>query len=83
MLCYICRPKPKPGTLIIEKCIDFGVPPGPLLGKLKSGQDVTLSTGKIVKASDVTTPLDLGPVFISTLFLPYLKCESVFLRCYF
>lgn len=50
--------------LLIEKCVDYGVPPGPLLGKLKSGQDVTLPNGKIVKAKDVRSVDCPGPVFI-------------------
>jgi ribonuclease Z len=50
----------------LEKCVKFGVPPGPLLGKLKSGEDVTLANGNLVKASDVCDPDDPGPVFIGT-----------------
>jgi ribonuclease Z len=36
------------------------------LGKLKSGEDVTLANGNLVKASDVCDPDDPGPVFIGT-----------------
>lgn len=63
-MAYICKLQPRPGALILEKCVDFGVPPGPLLGKLKSGEDVTLASGVVVKASDVCEPDDPGPVFI-------------------
>jgi hypothetical protein len=31
---YICSFVPKPGKLDVEKCLDCGVPPGPLLGQL-------------------------------------------------
>lgn len=61
---YICKLKPKPGVLCLEKCVERGVPPGPLLGQLKSGKDVTLPNGQVVKASDVKGPDDPGPVFI-------------------
>ena len=47
-----------------QKCVDFGVPPGPLYGQLKAGQDITLPGGKIVLASDVRSPDDPGPVFL-------------------
>ncbi|KAG8225915.1 hypothetical protein J437_LFUL005951, partial [Ladona fulva] len=63
-ICYFCRLHPKQGTLILEKCVEYGVPPGPLLGKLKSGQDVTLPNGVVVKSSDVCSSPDPGPVFL-------------------
>lgn len=52
------------GALLLEKCVSAGVPPGPLLGELKSGKDVILPNGSVVKAADVTAPDDPGPVFI-------------------
>ncbi|XP_068213231.1 ribonuclease Z, mitochondrial-like [Palaemon carinicauda] len=61
---YICRPPPKAGALLLQKCVKEGVPPGPLLGDLKRGQNVTLPNGKVVLASEVTAPDDPGPVFI-------------------
>ena len=66
---------------MLEKCVKAGVPPGPLLGDLKKGQDVTLPNGKVVLASDVTDPDDPGPVFIGKFssFLVYLKKYSLYL----
>ncbi|XP_045448644.1 ribonuclease Z, mitochondrial [Melitaea cinxia] len=61
---YICTLKKRLGTLILEKCVELGVKPGPMLGQLKSGQDVVLPDGKIVRSKDVKTPDDPGPVFI-------------------
>ncbi len=63
-LAYLCRLHPKQGTLMAEKCVECGVPPGPLYGKLKAGMDVTLPNGKVVLASDVRTPDDPGPTFL-------------------
>lgn len=61
---YICRLQARPGALDLEKCVKFGVPPGPLLGKLKSGENVVLPNGETVESKDVCEPNDPGPVFI-------------------
>lgn len=61
---YICKLKPKPGSLNLEKCVEKGVPPGPLLGQLKNGLEVTLPNGIIVRPDEVRAPTDPGPVFI-------------------
>lgn len=63
-MAYVCRLKPKPGLLDLDQCVKHNVPPGPLLGLLKSGKDITLPDGTLVKSSDVTSPDDPGPVFI-------------------
>lgn len=36
-----------------EKCLSLGVPPGPLVAELKSGRDVVLDDGTLVRSSDV------------------------------
>lgn len=63
-MCYICRLQPRPGALNLDKCVKNGVPPGPLLGLLKNGEDVTLQNGTVVKSVDVCEPDDPGPVFL-------------------
>jgi len=50
---YICDFSPKPGKLDMVKCVDLGVKPGPLLGQLKAGQDVTLEDGRFIRSCDV------------------------------
>ncbi|AXH99095.1 ribonuclease Z [Sporosarcina sp. PTS2304] len=47
--------KELPGTLLIDKALESGVPKGPLLQKLKAGQDVVLADGRVVYSKDVTT----------------------------
>ncbi|XP_022232324.2 ribonuclease Z, mitochondrial [Drosophila obscura] len=63
---YICQLKPRPGALNLVKCVEKGVPPGPLLGQLKNGQDITLPDGKTVRSVDVTEP---GETALSFVFL--------------
>lgn len=81
VMAYICKLQPKPGTLDLEKCVEAGVKPGPLLGHLKNGIDVTLPNGTVVKADDVRGPSCPGAVFIfidipSEEYLPVLlNCE--------
>jgi ribonuclease Z len=64
VMAYICKLQPKPGHLNLEACVERGVKPGPLLGRLKNGFDVTLPDGSIVKADDVRGPCCPGPVYI-------------------
>lgn len=48
----------------MEKCVDKGVPPGPLLGQLKKGNSIILPDGSTVHTKDVCTASDPGPIFI-------------------
>ncbi|XP_002004950.3 ribonuclease Z, mitochondrial isoform X1 [Drosophila mojavensis] len=75
ILSYICKLKPRPGALNLVKCVEAGVPPGPLLGQLKNGQDVTLPCGTVVHSVDVTEPAEtaLSFVFIDVPSLDYLE----------
>lgn len=57
---YRITQKPLPPKLQFEKAAALGVPKGPLLAKLKSGQDVVLEDGTIVKSEQVTEPGNRG-----------------------
>lgn len=61
---YACKGHSKPGQLLIEKCVEQGVPPGPLLGDLKNGKDVVLPCGKIVYSKDVVSEEQPCPLFL-------------------
>lgn len=52
--------KPLPGKLLVEKAFELGVPKGPLLKKLKDGEDVELADGRIVYSKDVTGDAQKG-----------------------
>ncbi|WP_225446601.1 ribonuclease Z [Paenibacillus rhizovicinus] len=45
--------RPLSGQLNLKRLAELGVPAGPLFGKLKRGEDVTLACGTTVTASDV------------------------------
>lgn len=44
------------GRLDLNKCIELKVPVGPLLKKLKSGEDIKLPDDRVIKHSDVCAP---------------------------
>lgn len=52
--------KPLPGKLLIEKAFEVGVPKGPLLKKLKDGEDIELDDGRIIYSREVTGELQKG-----------------------
>lgn len=64
VMAFVCKCKPRPGALSLEKCLARGVPKGPLMGKLKNGEVVTLDNGTVVNPTDVCDPDDPGPTFI-------------------
>lgn len=63
-MAYLCECKPRPGTLSAAKCFQLGVPKGPLLGKLKNGESITLDNGTVIHADDVLEPSEPGPIFL-------------------
>lgn len=65
VMSYICKLHPRAGTLNLEKCIEKRVKPGPMLGQLKAGVDVTLPDGTVILSKDVCSPATPGPIFIS------------------
>lgn len=63
-MAFVCNCKARPGALSLEKCLARGVPKGPLMGKLKNGEIVTLENGTVVNPIEVCDPDDPGPTFI-------------------
>lgn len=52
--------KDLPGTLLMDKVRELGVPKGPLLGRLKKGETILIDDGRIVKGQDVTSSPQRG-----------------------
>jgi len=53
---YSVVEKDRPGKFNVELARELGVPEGPLFGKLKSGEMVTLEDGRVVDGSQLTGP---------------------------
>lgn len=53
---YRIQQKPLPPVLLAHIARELGVPKGPLLGRLKNGEDVTLDNGTVIKSAEVTAP---------------------------
>ncbi|MEK4024695.1 ribonuclease Z [Mammaliicoccus sciuri] len=71
---YRIEQKDLPGTLLIDRAIEQGVPKGPLLQRLKEGQDIELDNGKTVFSRDVTSERKNG--FIITVIGDTSYCQS-------
>ncbi|KAK9509709.1 hypothetical protein O3M35_006965 [Rhynocoris fuscipes] len=83
VMCYAVKIQPRPGTLCLEKCVEAGVEPGPMLGRLKAGEDIVLPNGKVVKSADVILPGGPSPTFLvvecpNESFLPVFEKEPEF-----
>ena len=57
---YRVEQKPLPPMLLIEKALQLGVPKGPMLAKLKKGQNVVLENGRTVFSEEVTAESSKG-----------------------
>ena len=51
-----------PGELLIDKLAKYNVPNGPLLGKLKQGQQIVLSDGTVLNGKDFLGPEKPGRI---------------------
>lgn len=71
---YRIEQKPLPGELLIDKARELGVPKGPLLGKLKNGEDITLENGETIYSKEVTSSPKKG--FVVTILGDTRLCEN-------
>ena len=63
---YAFAEKPRSGKFYPKKAQELGVPLGELWSKLQSGQEVTLTDGRIIKPSDVMGPHRAGRKIVYT-----------------
>ena len=56
--------KDRPGMFNLEKAKSLGIPPGPVYGKLKQGQVVTLEDGRKINGKDLCGQPETGRKFV-------------------
>jgi ribonuclease Z len=61
---YRIAEKDKPGRFNVERATELGIPSGPLYGKLKRGETVTLPDGRIVDGKELCGETQLGRKFV-------------------
>ncbi|HSJ39292.1 MAG TPA: ribonuclease Z [Planococcus sp. (in: firmicutes)] len=71
---YRIEQKPLPPKLLIERARELGVPKGPLLAKLKNGEDILLDNGTVVRSEDVTEAGNKG--FVVTILGDTRYCQA-------
>jgi ribonuclease Z len=54
--CFIAETPIVPGKFFIEKAIELNIPKGPMYGKLKNGQSITLEDGTVITPDQVLGP---------------------------
>lgn len=54
--------KDRAGTLIVDKLSEVGIPPGPIYGKIKSGERVTLEDGTVIEPDHFIGPAIKGRI---------------------
>ncbi|EKQ69561.1 ribonuclease Z [Leptolyngbyaceae cyanobacterium JSC-12] len=57
---YRVMEKDRPGHFNVEKAQALGIPSGPLYGKLKRGETITLPDGRRIHGTDLCGPTQLG-----------------------
>lgn len=61
---YRIAEKDKPGRFNVEQATALGIPSGPLYGKLKRGERVTLPDGRMVNGADLCGETQVGRKFV-------------------
>lgn len=61
---YAVREKPRPGTFDAPQALALGIPPGPLYGRLKAGETLTLDDGRVVDGGTLVGPSRPGQTVV-------------------
>jgi ribonuclease Z len=61
---YQIAEKDKPGRFNVEEAIALGIPSGPLYGKLKRGETVTLPDGRVINGASLCGETQIGRKFV-------------------
>ncbi|XPM52863.2 MAG: ribonuclease Z [Leptolyngbya sp. IPPAS B-1204] len=71
---YRVTEKDKPGRFDVERATAMGIPPGPMYGRLKRGEVMTLPDGRIVNGAELCGETQIGRKFVYCTDTIY--CES-------
>ncbi len=71
---YRVTEKDKPGRFDVERATAMGIPPGPMYGRLKRGEVITLPDGRIVNGTELCGETQIGRKFVYCTDTIY--CES-------
>jgi ribonuclease Z len=61
---YRITEKDRPGRFNVERATALGIPSGPLYGKLKRGEWITLPDGRRINGADLCGPTEMGRKFV-------------------
>jgi ribonuclease Z len=61
---YRVAEKNKPGRFDVERAVALGIPSGPLYGKLKRGEVITLPDGRTINGADLCGETQIGRKFV-------------------
>ncbi len=61
---YRVTEKDRPGRFNVDKAIALGIPSGPLYGRLKRGEVVTLEDGRTIRGQDLCGETEIGRKFV-------------------
>jgi ribonuclease Z len=61
---YRIAEKDKPGRFDVERADAMGIPPGPIYGRLKRGEVITLPDGRRINGADLCGPTQVGRKFV-------------------
>lgn len=57
---YRIEEKDRSGRFMVEKAQELGIPPGPIYGRLKKGETVTLDDGRTIRGAELCEPEEPG-----------------------
>ncbi len=63
-VCYVGQTEAQKGKFDLQKATDLRIPKGPLYGKLKNGESVTLTDGTVISPDQVLGPAEASRYFI-------------------
>lgn len=61
---YRVAEKDKPGRFDVDQAVALGIPSGPIYGKLKRGEVITLPDGRVINGADLCGETQIGRKFV-------------------